>query len=66
MCPRWRALEHPAAPLLKEYTGTGCPVDVGCNWTLEELETTVGKGLHSSSLKQEAVDQTQIKAREKK
>ena len=28
MCPRLRALEHPAAPLLKEYASQGCPVDV--------------------------------------
>ena len=37
MCPRMRALEHPAAPLLLEYARNGCPVDVGRNWTVEEL-----------------------------
>ena len=38
MCPRMRALGHPAAPSLKEYASQGCPVDVDRDWTLEELD----------------------------
>ena len=37
MCPKMRALEHPAAPLLLEYARNGCSVDVERNWTMEEL-----------------------------
>ena len=44
MAPRMRALDHPAAPLLKEYASQGCPVDVGRDWTLEELEAAIEKG----------------------
>ena len=29
MVPQMRALDHLAAPLLKEYASQGCPVDVG-------------------------------------
>ena len=44
MVPRMRALDHPTAPLLKQYASQGCPVDVGRDWTLEELEAAVEKG----------------------
>ena len=36
MCPWMRALDHPAALLLKEYASQGCPVDVGRNWTARD------------------------------
>ena len=65
MCPRMRALDHPAAPLPKEYASQGCLVDVGRNWTLEELEAAVEKGPRSSALEPDAVEQIQIEAREK-
>ena len=60
--PRWRAVTHPAAPLLRTYARKGCPVDVGRDWTLEELEAAVARGPHSLSL---AIDQIQKEAREK-
>ena len=41
MRPRLRALQHPTAPLLREYASQGCPVDVGRDWSLEELEAAV-------------------------
>jgi hypothetical protein len=65
MVPRIRALDHPAAPLLKEYASQGCPVDVGRDWTLEELEAAVEKGPHSSALEPDTIEQIQIEAREK-
>ena len=65
MCPRLRALEHPAASLLKEYASQGCPVDVGRDWTLEELVAAVEKGPHQSALEPDAIKQIQIEAREK-
>ena len=65
MCPRMRALDHPAAPLPKEYASKGCPVDVGRDWTLEEPEAAVEKAPHSSALEPDATEQIQIEAREK-
>ena len=65
MVPRMRALDHPAAPLLKEYASQGCPVDVGRDWTLEELEAAVEKGPHSSALEPDAIEQIQVEARDK-
>ena len=65
VCPRWRAEEHPAAHLLREYAETGCPVDVGEDWTLEQLEAAVEKGPHVSALEDDAIDQIQVEAREK-
>ena len=65
MCPQMRALDHPTATLLKEYASQGCPVDVGRDWTLEELEASVEKGPHSSALEPDAIKQIQTEAREK-
>ena len=63
--PRWRALDHPAAPLLAEYAKIGCPVSVGRDWTLKELEAAVEKGPHKSALEPDAIEQMQVEAREK-
>ena len=63
--PRWRANLHPAAGLLRDYAREGCPVSVGRDWTLEELEAAVEKGPHVSALVPDAIDQMQIEAREK-
>lgn len=63
--PRWRARQHPAAPLLLEYARRGCPVDVGRDWTLEELEAAVERGPHASALAPDAIAQIQLEAREK-
>ena len=66
VCPRWRAEEHPAAHLLREYAETGCPVDVGEDWTLEQLEAAVEKGPHVSALEDAVIALIQVKAREKR
>ena len=63
--PRWRANDHPAAALLRQYASQGCPVDVGGDWTIEQLEAAVERGPHSSALVDEAIDQIQVEAREK-
>ena len=63
--PRWRAMQHPAAPLLLEYARVGCPVDVGRDWTLEELEAAVARGPHVSALVPDAIEQIQLEARDK-
>ena len=65
VCPWVRVLDHPTAPLLKECASQGCLVDVGRNWTLEDLEAIVEKGPHSSALELHAIEQMQIEAREK-
>ena len=63
--PRWRAEAHPAAPLLRQYASRGCPVDVGRDWTLEELEAAVARGPHQSSREDDAIAQIQVEARQK-
>ena len=63
MCQRMRALDHPAAPLLKEYASQGCPSDVGRDWTLEELEAAAEKAPHSSALEPDAIEQIYVKAK---
>jgi hypothetical protein len=63
--PRWRAMDHPAAPLLREYAKLGCPVDVGRDWTVSELEAAVARGPHVSALEDDAIAQIQVEAREK-
>jgi hypothetical protein len=57
MCPSGEALHHPAAALLSEYATTGCPVETGQNWTMEQLEAAVERGPHSSALVPEAMKQ---------
>ena len=54
MCPRNRALLHPAAHLLLEYARTGCPVDCGRPWTTEEIQHQISKGAHPSAKTPEA------------
>ena len=63
--PRWRAREHPAAAMLLRYAQQGCPVDVGRDWTPEEMEAAIKRGPHVSSLEPDAIAQIQIEAREK-
>ena len=65
VAPRWRAQQHPAAALLREYARRGCPVDVGPEWTLEQLEAAVERGPHTSALEPDAIKQIQVEAREK-
>ena len=42
MCPTGQALGHPAAQLLQEYAGMGCPVRTGRPWTREMMEERGG------------------------
>ena len=51
--------------MLREYARRGCPVSVGRDWTLEELEAAVARGPHVSALEPDAIAQIQIEAREK-
>ena len=65
MVPRWHINLHQAAGLLLEYAKCGCPVIVGRDWMLQELEAAVKKGPHVSALALDAIDQIQVEAREK-
>ena len=65
VAPQWRANMHPAAPLLRQYSTTGFPVDVGQDCTRVELEAAVKQGPHKSALADESISQMQVKTREK-
>ena len=51
--------------MLREYAAKGCPVSVGRDWILEELEAAAERGPHKSALKPDAIAQIQVEAREK-
>ena len=51
--------------MLREYAAKGCPVSVGQDWTLEELEAAAERGPHRSALERHAIAQIQVEAREK-
>ena len=46
MCPSNLALQHPAAPILKQYATKGCPVDPGRHWSRDEVRAAVAYGSH--------------------
>lgn len=55
MAPAGPALQHPASKqYLHEYATTGCPVDCGDPWTLEQLDDAVAHGAHPSASTPEA------------
>ena len=51
--------------MLREYAAKGCPVSVGQDWTLEELEAAAERGPHRSALERHAIAQIQVEAQEK-
>jgi len=55
MCPTVRALNHPAADILREWAMLGCPTRTGCNWTREEMWEAVERGPHRSATTPEAL-----------
>jgi hypothetical protein len=55
MRPNRRALQHPAANLLKEWATFGCPTQTGKPWSKEEMWEAVARGLHSSARSPEAI-----------
>ena len=65
MCPRGRANQHPAAPLLREYAANGCLVSVGRSWKLEELEAAAERGPHRSALEPDTIAQIQAEVHKK-
>ena len=55
MWPTGPALDHPAAPLLDDYSKHGCPVDCGPDWTIEQLMAALAYGAHPSAKFPEAL-----------
>ena len=49
MWPRGIATYHPAAPLLQQYSTSGCPADCGQQWTKQQIETAIRRGPHISA-----------------
>ena len=64
--PLGDALLHNTAPLLLQYARAGCLVDCGRNWTKEDIQAAVAKGLHVTALTVEAAKQLHTEALEKK
>ena len=55
MCPQRLAMEHPAGPLLNEWSQYGCPAMTGKEWTREQMEAAVARGPHESAMTAEAI-----------
>ncbi len=47
---RGRALLHPVAQLLQEWSEGGCPTKTGRDWTLREMQAAIEKGPHKSAM----------------
>ena len=55
MCPTGRALNHPAATLLCDWSTLGRPTRTSQNWTKEEIWAAVKRGPHRSATSPEAL-----------
>lgn len=49
MWPTGPALDHPAAPLLENYSKNGCPVDCGLDSTVDQILAALAYGAHPSA-----------------
>ena len=49
MWPRGIANLHMAAPLLHQYSTSGCPVNCGPDWTKQQIEAAINRGPHISA-----------------
>jgi hypothetical protein len=65
MCPTGRALQHPAAKLLKDWATIGCPTKTGKPWSKTEIWEAVERGPHCSALSPEAIKHFAVEATEK-
>lgn len=55
MNPSSYALQHPAAPILKDWADNGCPVDCGEDWSMDMIECAIKRGAHISAKHPEAI-----------
>jgi hypothetical protein len=65
MCPKGRALAHPAAGLFTKWATLGCPTQTGQPWTKKKIWAAVARGPHRSTLSPEAIDHFAAEAAEK-
>jgi hypothetical protein len=65
MCPTGRALQHPAAKLLKDWATVGCPTKTGKPWSKTKIWEAVERGPHCSVLSPEAIKHFAAEAAEK-
>ena len=54
MSPSGVALKHPAAPMLKIFDVTGCPIETNYTWTIKDVKEAVERGSHPSAQTPEA------------
>ena len=55
MNPSKHAKDHPATPILEEYAKSGCPVDCGPDWTMEQIQSALEYGAHPTAKLPEAL-----------
>ncbi len=65
MCPMGRALQHPAAELLKDWATVGCPTKTGKPWSKTKIWEAVEQGPHCLALSPEAIKHFAVEAVEK-
>jgi hypothetical protein len=65
MCPVGRALQHPAADLLKEWATFGCPTKTGQRWSKSKIWEAATWGPHRLALSPEAIAHFAAKAAKK-
>jgi len=55
MAPQGRALQHEAAPILKDWEQFGCPTATGKDWTTAQIQAGIDRGPHKSALEPDAL-----------
>jgi hypothetical protein len=65
MCPAGRALQHPAAKLLKDWATFGCPTKTSKPWSTTKIWEAVERGPHRLALLPEAIKHFAAEAAEK-
>jgi hypothetical protein len=65
LCPAGRALQHPAADILRKWSQFGCPTKTGRPWSKEEMWEAVKRGPHQSVLSLEAINHFMAETEEK-
>ena len=65
MCPTGRALNHPAANMLRKWATFGGPTQTGCNWMKEEMWEAVERGPYQSATLPEALTHFNEEIKEK-
>jgi hypothetical protein len=64
-CPSNLALNHPAAPILAEWSKFGCSTMTGQAWTRKQIKAAIKRGPHQSSLSDKALKHFATEAKDK-